>query len=200
MALHPSFKELLQSKPSGYMYLQHALSEHIDIERLEKMMQRVILKVNEILKDDRRQYAPVFTFHEVNSDERNYIRMNIHRPSLDGEPDGVIGHFDFLEVRKGTYSTLDMAINKWGLLTRQIHKDLTAHGARTVMTGLMDYMDPVEYALAIAPIKEMLRLRAEARQGLHFTIEVTNSGVNVIVMRRDKIVLIQEVKVENKEM
>lgn len=199
MSLHSSFNALLKARPSGFMYLQHELSDHIDIDRLEKMMQRIILKCNEILKDDRRSYAPMFTFHEVNTEERNYIRMNIHRPGLNGEPDGVIGHFDFVEVRHGGYSTLDLAINKWGLLTRQIHKDLTAHGARTVMNSLMDYMDPIEYALAIAPVKEMLRLPAPSRVGIHFNIEVTHSGVNLIIMRKDKILVIQQVNVENKE-
>lgn len=202
MSLHPTFSSLLKAQPSGFFYLQHELSQHIDIEKLEKMMQRIMLKCREITVDDRRQYAPIFTFAEMAVDERNYVRMTMHRPTKDDKPDTVIGHFDFIEVQplngKG-FPALELAINKWELLSRRIHTDLTAHGAKTVITGLMDYMDPIEYALALSPIKEMLRVPAQSRIGIHFTVEVTNKGINLITMRRDKILMIHQVNVENKE-
>lgn len=199
MPLHPSFKPLLAATPSGFMYLQHELSDHIDIERLEKMMRRIILKFNELNKDDRRTFAPVFTFEGVDSAERSYIRMHMHRPAIDGKPDTILGHFDFLQVMEGQFPTLDLVINKWGLLSCVVHKDLTAHNARNVMNSLMDYMGPVEYAMGMAPIKQMLKLPPEVRAKIHFTIEVTTAGVNVAIMRLDKILMTHQVFVENKE-
>lgn len=201
MALHSSFKELLKAISTSYMYLQHDLSDYIEIDKLEKVMQRIILKCTEITKDDRRSVAPVFTFTEVVKQNRNYVRMNIHRPGKDDKPDTILGHFDFLEVFEPgvSYPSLEIAVNKWALLSREVHQDLTAHGAKTIMNRLMDYMDPVEYGISMSPIKEILRLPAAQRVGIHFTLEVTGTGINLILMRLGKILMIHQVVVEDKE-
>jgi hypothetical protein len=201
VAHHRSLEPLLKARPEGVFYLQYELSHFIQIDKLEKIMQRIILKINEIMKDDRRMYSPMFTFAAVNTGDKSYIRMSMHRPSKDNEPDTVVGHFDFVETYPSgqNWPLLDLAINKWILLTRKVYNDLTAHAAKNVLNGLMDYMDPIEYAMAMAPIKEMLRLPAQNRVGIHFTVEVTQKSLNIIMMRLDKILLINQVNVENKE-
>mgnify|MGYP003556648821 FL=1 len=188
MALDKSFYPLIKEGPiDGFFDLQYILTQHVDEEKIGGIMQQVLIRHNDMMREAGGGFSPWFQFTES---ERGVV-LNYHRPSMEKRgPGESYGTLDFVQRQpKGkSFFLLEIDNRSWETLKKEELQGLTITQLKAHISVLAPYLDVMEHSFIRGIANTYGRVTASQRRVYSYILIIGDIHVTIRQIRANKVV------------